>query len=156
MLAFTFPARTAVSSLALLALSGCRPYEVRLPETGASLAGSVRYGDAKVPMAEIMVLGEKGQALGQIDDDGRYRVENVPLGEVKIGVNTEAVRGQMISLQMAQAYKGPGSKGSGRAPRPPFVSLPAKYFDPDTSGVTTTIKKGKNELDIVITPAGKG
>jgi hypothetical protein len=140
---------------ALAALSGCEPYEARLPETGASLEGTIAYGDAKVPLAEIMVWGEKTQALGQVDDDGRYRVVNVPLGEVRIGVNTEAVRGQVIGQQMAQSYKGPGSKASGRPTRPPFISVPAKYSDPDTSGISTTTKKGKNEFDIVIKPAGK-
>jgi hypothetical protein len=154
--------RTSAGQVALLsfigsltALAGCEPYEARLPETGARLEGTITYGEAKVPMAEIMVLGEKSQALGQVNDDGRYVVDNVPVGEVKIGVNTEAMRSQVIGQQMARSYKGPGSKGSGQRTRLPFVSLPPKYFDPDTSGISTTIKKGKNEFDIVIVREGK-
>jgi hypothetical protein len=137
-------------------LVGCSQYEARLPETGATLEGTVTYGDQKIPLAMITVFGEKGQAHGQIEEPGRYAVENVPLGEVKIGVNTEAVRSQVISQQMAASYKGPGSKGRGaRPPAPSFVSLPAKLQDPETSGITTTIKKGANQFDIVLTPTSK-
>ena len=130
------------------AVAGCTRYEYRLPATGASLEGTVTYGNETVQMAQIDVLGEKGQAIGQIED-GRYKVENVPLGEVKIGINTEAVRSNMIGQQMARA------KGVATGPAPKFISLPSKFWDPDKSGITTTIKKGKNTFDIVLTPAGK-
>jgi hypothetical protein len=136
-------------------LTGCGSYEYRLPETGATLEGTVTYGGENVPMALISVLGEKGQGNGQIEEVGQYKVENVPLGAVKIGVNTEAMKSNFMSQQMAQSYKGPGAKGSGRATGLKFVSVPAKYQDPETSGVTTTIKRGKNAFDIVLPAAGK-
>lgn len=137
-------------------LAGCSSYEERLPETGASLEGTVSYGPEKVPLALISVVGEKGQALGQVEDAGHYKVENVPLGEVKIGVNTEAMRSQVISQQMAASYKGPGAKGSSPRPKAPgFVSLPARLQDPETSGITTTIRRGKNTFDIELTPKAK-
>jgi len=138
----------------VLCCGACSHYEYSLPETGATLEGTVTYAGEKVPMALINVFGEKGQANGQIEEGGKYRVENVPLGEVKIGVNTEAMRGQMISQQMASSYKGPG-KGGSRVPPPRFLSVPAKFAEPETSGITTTVKKGVNTFDIVITPAGK-
>src|SRR5436190_5332434 len=130
------------------AIAGCTRYEYRLPETGATLEGTVTYGGETVPMAQIDVLSEKGQAIGQIED-GRYKVENAPLGEVKIGVNTEAMRSNMIGQQMARA------KGVASGPAPKFISLPSKYSDADTSGVTTTIKNGKNTFDIVLARGGK-
>ncbi len=133
--------------LALFALScvlaGCSRYEYRLPETGATLEGTVSYGGETVQMAQINVMSDKSQAIGQIEN-GHYKVENVPLGEVKIGVNTEAVRSNMIGQQMARA------KGVSTGPALKFISVPAKYAEPDTSGITTTIKKGKNTFDIVL------
>lgn len=138
-----------------LVFTACNSYEARLPETGATLEGTVSYGSEKVPIALISVASEKGQASGQVEEVGYYRVENVPLGEVKIGVNTEAMRSQIISQQMAASYKGPGAKGGSRPKAPPFVSLPAKLQDPETSGITTTIRKGKNTFDIVLTPGSK-
>jgi len=131
-------------------LAGCGQYEYRLPETGATLEGTVTFGGDKVPMALISVLGEKGQGNGQVEDEGQYKVENVPLGEVKIGVNTEAMKSNFMSQQMAQSYKGPGAKGSGRVTGLRFVSVPAKYQDPETSGIKTTVKAGKNTFDIVV------
>jgi hypothetical protein len=129
-------------------LAGCSRYEYRLPETGATLEGTVTYGGETVQMAQINVMSDKAQAIGQIEG-GRYKVENVPLGQVKIGVNTEAMRSNMIGQQMARA------KGVSTGPALKFISVPAKYAEPDTSGITTTIKKGKNTYDIVLMPVGK-
>jgi len=141
--------------LAGIVVSGCSRYEYRLPDTGATLEGTVTYRGEKVPLAQLNVLSEKGQGIGQIEEPGRYLIQSAPLGEVKIGVNTESMRSQAISQQMAASYKGPGAKGSGRAPPPKFISLPAKYQDPETSGITTTVRKGKNTFDIVLEPAVK-
>ena len=102
-----------------------------------------------VSMALVIVTGEKGSATGHIEQ-GRYKVENVPLGEVKIAVNTDAAKGQMISQQMAQGYKGPDSKGVSK-PAVRFLDMPEKFREPETSGITTTIKKGANTFDIVLT-----
>jgi hypothetical protein len=134
---------------ALLLLSGCSSYESRLPETGATLEGTVTYGGEAVPMALVVVVGSKSSATVQIEQ-GRYQVENAPLGDVKIGVNTEAARGQLISQQMAQGYKGPGGKGGSRPPPAKFVEVPKKYAEPELSGVTTQVKKGHNKFDIVL------
>jgi hypothetical protein len=143
--------RSAAALLPLLVLthSGCGPYESRLPETGATLEGAITVGGETVPMALVVVVGEKGQATGQIEE-GRYKVENAPLGEVKIGVNTDAVRGQLISQQMSQSYKGPGKGGPKAAPLK-FVEVPAKYREAEKSGITTKIKRGKNAYDISLT-----
>src|SRR5438132_13303174 len=113
------------------AIAGCARYEYRLPATGATLEGVVTYGGETVQMAQINGMSNKSQAIGQIED-GRYKVENVPLGEVKIGINTEAVRSNMIGQQMARA------KGVSTGPALKFISIPAKYAEPDTSGIATT------------------
>jgi hypothetical protein len=140
----------ALSLFVLIAcVAGCNTYESRLPETGASVEGTVTYGGETVPMALVVVIGQKGQATGQIEE-GRYKVENAPLGEVKIGINTEAIKGQMISQQMAQSYKGPGSKTGTRTPAPRLVEVPSKYWEPEKSGITTTVKRGTNTHNIVL------
>ena len=128
---------------------GCTPYESRLPETGATLHGAVTLAGEKVPLALVIVVGEKGSATGQVED-GQYKVENVPLGDVKIGINTEAARGQMISMQMSQSYKGPGAKG-GRSTTARFVEVPSRYWTAETSPIATTVKKGANPFDISLT-----
>jgi hypothetical protein len=80
---------------------------------------------------------------GRIEEDGKYRVANVPLGEVKIGVNTMAAQGEYQSKSRSAALD--KSK-----PAPKFINVPAKYFDPDSSGLRTTISKGTNTYNIEI------
>jgi hypothetical protein len=138
----------AAAACGLLAAS-CGERGERLPETGATLEGTITFGSEPVPMAMVIVRGSGGGATGHVGDDGRYKVENVPLGEVKLAVNTDAARGEFMSQSMAASYKGPESKGKTKG-GPKFVEVPKKYHDPETSGIKTTINKGQNTFDIVI------
>jgi len=117
--------------------------EVRRPETGATLEGSVTYGGQKVPVALIIAQGANSSATGFVGDDGRYKLENVPLGEVSIAVNTDAGKGQMMSRVMSQ------SQGKAKG-LPKVVEVPAKFADPTKSGIKTTVSAGPNTFDIVI------
>jgi hypothetical protein len=127
-----------------LLVVGCRTgvREERLPETGATLEGTVTYNDEQVLVAMIVVQGEKGASTTFIGDDGRYKVENAPLGTVHIAVNTENGKAQMTGKMMAQ------SQGKGSLPK--MIDVPARYGDPSTSGITTTINKGSNNFVIAI------
>jgi hypothetical protein len=136
-------ARLVLLGLGLL-LAGCiGRSEVRYPETGATLEGTVHYGKEKVGVAMVVAQNSTGSATAFVDDDGRYRLKNVPLGEVNIGVNTEAGKGQAFGKFMAAAQ----GKAKG-APR--VVDVPIRFADPDKSGIKTTISKGENTYDIVV------
>jgi hypothetical protein len=136
-------ATLAVAGLVLF-LAGCGPGGRRLPETGATLEGTVTYGKEKVMVAMVIIQGESGASTAFLRDDGSYRAENVPLGTVHIAVNTEAGKGDFQGKLMAR------SQGQGQAPLPKLIDVPAKYADPNNSGITTTINKGENKYDIVI------
>lgn len=126
---------------------GCRYTHFKeLPQTGATLEGTVTYGKDKLMAALIIVQGADGAATGNIGDDGHYKIENVPLGEVNIGVNTDAAKGQMMSQVMAQSQ----SKEKDKKPLPQVIDVPAKFGNPTTSGIKTTINKGSNTFDIVV------
>ena len=145
-------AGVALTTLAL-ALTSCGKFvrEERLPDTGATLEGTVKYGDEPVQFAMILVKTADKSMTGKIGEDGRYKVENVPLGEVQVGVNTSAAQGEFQSKMMAGgAYKGPEAAGKGRVTGLKFVQVPEKYFDPETSGIKTTVTSGVNTFDIVI------
>jgi len=125
--------------------------EEKLPTTGATLEGTVTYGSEKVPVALIVVAGAGASSSGEIDEaTGRYKVENVPVGEVKIGVNTQAARGMMQGKLMAGYYKGPEAKSKGIVAPPNVVDVPAKYANAETSGLRTTTTAGANTYDIKI------
>jgi hypothetical protein len=140
-----------VAGYAVLAAS-CTGGPQRFPETGATLEGTVSLGTEQVPFAMIIVVSQDGKesATGKIEEDGRYKVTNAPLGEVKVAVNTDAGRGDYQSRAMAASYKGPDKVGKKPGPLPNFVEVPKKYQDPQTSGLKTTVNKGSNTYDIVI------
>jgi hypothetical protein len=136
-------ARLALLGLVLL-LAGCIGRgEVRYPETGATLEGTVSYGKDKVGAALVIAQNGTGAATAFVDADGRFKLTNVPLGEVSIGVNTEAGKGKAMGEAMAQA-KGKAKGG------PRIVDVPSRFADPAQSGIKTTIKEGANTFDVVI------
>jgi hypothetical protein len=136
-------ARLVLLGLGLL-LAGCSRYsEVRYPETGATLEGTVTYGTDKVGTALVIAQNSSGAATAFVDDNGRYKLNNVPLGEVSIGVNTEAGKGQAMGKAMAQAQG--KAKGALR-----IIDVPSQFADPTKSGIKTTINEGANVFDIVI------
>jgi hypothetical protein len=130
---------TAVSLVILVASCDIGPR--RLPETGATLEGTVTYGPDKVLVAMIIAQGDSGSSTEFIGEDGHYKLQNVPLGEVRLGVNVGAGKGQLMSKQMDPANKGK---------LPKVTEVPAKYYDPTTSGIKTAISKGENTYNIVI------
>lgn len=135
-------ARLALLSCFMVLLVGCRPGEVRYPETGATLEGTVTYGKETVGAALVIAQNGSGAATAFVDDNGHFKLENVPLGEVNLAVNTDAGKGAAMGRAMA-------AQGKGKAP-PKIVEVPKKYADPNTSGIKTTINKGPNTYDIAI------
>jgi hypothetical protein len=134
--------RLALFGLAFL-LSACGPKEIRYPETGATLEGTVTYGEDRVGAALVIAQNESGAAVGFVDETGRYKLQNVPLGEVQIAVDTVAGKGQAMGKFVAQSQ----GKAEGA---PKLIEVPAEYAKPSSSGITTTVGKGANTSDIVI------
>lgn len=130
-------------AIGCLLLASCLEGGRRLPETGATLEGTVTYAGQKVPVALVIAQGKDGSANGFVGEDGRYRLSNVPLGEVNLAVNTEAGKAEMTGRLMAR------SQGKS-AVLPKVVDVPHKYAELETSGLKTTIQKGPNTYDIVI------
>jgi hypothetical protein len=124
----------------------------KLPETGATLEGTVTFKGEPVQFALVIAVGPdgKGSATGNIREDGKYRMTNVPLGEVKVAVNTEAGKGDYMSKVMSQSYQGPEAKVKGKKASLKFIDVPKQYHDPEKSGLSTTIKEGANTYNIEI------
>lgn len=120
-----------------------------LPESGATLEGDVTYNGQKVPVAVIVARktggGESASAFS--DEQGHYRILNAPLGPVQIGVNTGPTRAEM-SLRARVA----GNSATKAQPKPAAkpVELPAKFHNPELSGVATEVNSGVTWFDIVI------
>src|SRR5260370_27410095 len=121
-----------------LCLGGCHTGPERIPETGATLEGTVKYGNEPVLVALIIAQGPNGNANGSIGADGRYKIVNAPLREVNLGMNVKAGEGQLMGARMQGLSV------------PKVTNVPAKYAEPGTSGIKTTVNPGDNTFDIVI------
>lgn len=143
--------RRLLPGILIVCVMGCGQRAYEIPDSGATLEGSVTYDGKPVPMALIVVRSETATADARIVEPGKYKVPSVPIGKVKIAVDTDAMRGELMSRSMAQAYKGPGGQSSAEAGKKlSFIAVPGKFADPDSSGITFEIKKGANTFDIVI------
>ncbi|WP_460165422.1 carboxypeptidase-like regulatory domain-containing protein [Thermostilla marina] len=145
MKAFRIAVAVLVAALCATSIS-CSDTE-RLDLPNATLEGTITYKGQPVPYALVVVVPKAGgelSATGNADREGHYKVEYVPVGEVLIGVNTEAGKGIAMEEAMAAA------QGPGAPPMPKMVEIPQKFFEPSTSGITTTIQEGANTFDIVI------
>jgi hypothetical protein len=138
-----------VTAAAAVTAISCGSGIERIPETGATLEGKVTYGGQPVPMAFVIVAqAGGGSSTATADDEGNYKAENVPVGDVLIAVNTDATKGMMTGRAMAGTD--PKAKGGKKGVTPKFVEVPKKYHNPDTSGLSTKTEKGANRYDINI------
>ena len=133
----------ALCTLILTSCSKSQHQEMTLAQTGAVLEGSVKLGDTLIPYGLVMVTSSAGQATGKIDPGtGNYKVENVPIGEITLAVNTDAGAGDFRSLSM----QGMANKDKGQLK--PMVNVPKKYMNPTESGLKFTTQAGVNKHDI--------
>ncbi|MEO2091495.1 MAG: hypothetical protein ABGY75_18720, partial [Gemmataceae bacterium] len=134
---------------------------VALAAAGATLEGTISYGGEQLHYAQIQVSGGGKVATGTIGEDGRYKVENAPTGEVTIGVNPKAAmsRYQTDVMQGGAMTGGPEGKAGRKKTAVKFTDIPEQFYEPDKSGLKTTVNKGSNTYDIVIpkgsAPKGK-
>jgi hypothetical protein len=140
------PTRVSAQVLGVLALAlfaGCGP-------SVGTVAGKVTVGDKPVTEGRITIIPADGQGITTaIGPDGNYRVDNVPVGEVKIIVlgpppPQEELRDLKVKGKEGRRGPPPGSKIAS--------PIPARYGDSSTSGLTLTVKPGVNPFDIPMTP----
>ncbi len=125
-------------SLCVISLVACSDQET-VVRSDATLQGKLTYKGKPLPHALVIVTAAQGiSAQGKADADGNYVVEHAPVGEVQVGVNTDAGRGMMMGEIMAAAQSADKSK------KPPeLIDIPKKFFEPTKSGLSTTVADGK-------------
>jgi hypothetical protein len=126
-----------------------------VPDTGATLTGTVKYNNQPVTAGLVMAESKNtdGRPAGtsaQIGPDGRFLLTNVPLGEVALGVNTMAAKAQVIGQAYAKNAAAAANGKSQKVETSKFVDVPTKYADPLKSPIKTTIQPGDNKFDIVL------
>jgi hypothetical protein len=142
-----------VAALALgVAACGGENVPKAIPDSGATLEGTVKVGGEQLQFAMVMVKSANGVASGKIGEDGKYKVSNVPLGEVQIGVNTTAAQGEYQSAVMQAGAMTGAPDGGGKTGRKKvdvkMIHVKEQYYEPTSSGLKTTVKAGANTYDI--------
>jgi hypothetical protein len=121
-------------SLFALVVAGCGK---RMGE----VSGTVKYRGQVLPSGNVTFFGADKQIVGSSSiTDGKYKVPQVPPGEVKITVTTPPAANQMAN----------------RAPAPPkdmpppiaSIGIPQQYGNPEQSGLNYNVKPGSQEHPI--------
>lgn len=119
-------------------LSGCSRF--------GDLAGRVTYQGRPLRVGSVAVVGDDGIVRGgQIQDDGSYAIEKIPLGTVRITVHSP----DPLSLPPpSQKIPVPASTPPTQRDRSRWFPIPNKYSDFGQSDLKSQIAKGANRLDI--------
>ncbi len=129
-----------------------------------TVSGKVTVKDEVVHngMVTFMTPDRKWSQTSSIGEDGRYTIERVPVGPVKISVysGTGSKRpsakfkdrmptGEDVKEEDApQMARRKAKMGKTGAPPPAGPSVPKKYNDPETSELTYEVKSGPQEYNI--------
>jgi hypothetical protein len=122
------------------------------PAEMGTVSGQVLMKDGQpLPGGKVTFRSTKGDVVtvydGIIDENGAYSV-SVPVGEAQIGVdNSTLAKPPAPKGRQGAGFRQPGSKppseNKGR-----YVSIPSKYANPISSGLTYTVEKGTQTHNI--------
>src|SRR5262249_31093571 len=135
--------------LPLLGLIGCGTRT-------ATVSGKVDYNGKLLKGGDVTFVSTTGKPSRstRIKEDGTYTISDVPVGKVKICVDTQSLNpGGKIRAPKYKPPPGqtaPGGLGSDNtedmAKR--FMPIPQQYSNPDKTDLTFEVKSGSNEHDI--------
>jgi hypothetical protein len=127
---------------------------------GCARTGTVRGTvtvDGKPAVGATVVFsgGENQSALAAVHDDGTFQTPGVPIGPVKVAVKSSPMPylGRFSGAMAAPKRGGPGAENLLPFDQQPSTppAIPKRYTDADTSGLTLTVTRGRNEFNIAMT-----
>ncbi|HEY7309148.1 MAG TPA: hypothetical protein VH643_07225 [Gemmataceae bacterium] len=120
-----------------------------------SLSGKVSYKGQPVTGGTLTLTptdgGNTPPANTQIRGDGTYLIVPPALGELKVSIETESIRGRSRGTPYAFVPKGEKQPDIDTSKMPAYVQIPPKYAKAATSGLSITIQQGKNEKNFDLT-----
>jgi hypothetical protein len=135
--ALSFCSQVAAAALLTLTAVGCGGR--------GDVSGKVTYKGKTLVFGTVQFEGSDGVVKhGNIEPDGTYTVLDVATGDAKAAVSS--LNPKSSDFQPIQR--------EGQAPRKPrpevkgWFPIPEKYDTPFKSGLTYTIKRGQNTIDI--------
>lgn len=136
----TTPILRVLTFVAILAAVGCGDSEPKLGPT-ATVTGKVMLSGKPLPGGRVSFQSATASnriGSGDIKADGSYEAIGVPQGECKISVDNNFLKPKL----------NPTSADTPPDPSLKYVPLNAKYANPETSGLTTTVTGDKHTHDV--------
>lgn len=110
-----------------------------------SVSGKVTFKGKPVYGGVVTLMNDKdAPAMGAIDFEGNYKVDNAPTGKVRIGVVSQ--KPQAPRDRGGDRMKGTAVPGAGDPTK--WFTVDEKYADPNSSGKEMTLKGGANTINI--------
>jgi len=129
--------------VALVAASGCG-------KGIGEVTGKVIFNGTHLKGGTVTFIGADKQARASgISEDGTFTIAEIPAGPVKISVETESLVRQMYVPKYSAPPEMRGYKTSDpEEAKRRYTKIPDQYADPEASGLTYTVKAGKQEHKI--------
>ncbi len=116
-----------------------------------TVEGTVTYRGKPVVSGGVSLVAADGvQRSGPLKPDGTFRIPDVPVGPVKVGVSSPnpsppppPAKSKGIKLPPGTTIGGGRPEAPPSDPTPGWVPIPERFVDPVTSGLTQTVEKGK-------------
>ena len=125
----------------LLALVGCGSGK-------GDVSGTVTYKKNPLKFGSVTIVAANGLAFqGEIAENGRYEIKNIPLGKAKFFVVCQSSKG---TVNLAKSGR-PGSD-SAAPPEVPVNLIPDKYSDFSQENLAHEITSGENTIDLKLEP----
>lgn len=125
-----------------------------------TVTGKVYYKDTPLKGGNVTFVSTQGKPSksASIGEDGSYKLEKVPAGEVKICVETQSLRPQPgATAPERKSTPPPGAKGPSYASggggaaadtSKRYVAIPDDYADPKKTKLTYKVTGGNQEHNI--------
>jgi hypothetical protein len=130
--------------LALFGIAGCGP-------STATVKGKVSYQNKPLKGGKIIFTSKgKGDVVADIGKDGTYEAEKVPVGKVKVAIQTKYLDPKE---RTGMAYAPPKDAGNESGYKPPerpkgeYTKIDEKYESGETSGLEYDVASGENNKD---------
>jgi hypothetical protein len=133
--------------LASLAAAGCGN------ET-STVSGLIRYKGKPVPGGSVIFYCPDKQIVrGIVEPDGRYLMANVPFGKALVTVQTHPriPNGLKLNNTLPRAVNGPTLPTTDEPEKRP-LPIPARYSQPEDSGLSVVIDREQVIFDIELMP----
>jgi hypothetical protein len=117
----------------------------------AHVSGQVTYQGKAVPSGSVTFYGDNGQTdSAMTDSEGKYTLAQAPVGTVKVSVVPAQPRTTRQPKKDSPASRTVEHPGKGQAPPTsgPPMKIPHKYHTAEASGLTYTVARGKQTINI--------